>query len=98
MCIRDSMNIDRIVTMYRAAKQTGRLFLQDLYMAEITTAIGGNIPNPISFTDVKTFVTRGYKPEHFRYKLFQKYGPKRISKAQIIKTKFVMCVRPSMLI
>lgn len=38
--LQSSMNIDRIVTMYRAAKRTGRVFLEDAYMAEITTAAG----------------------------------------------------------
>ena len=44
--LQSSMNIDRIVTMYRAAKRSYRIFLQDLYMSEITSVIGGSIPNP----------------------------------------------------
>ena len=51
-----SMNIDRIVTFYRAAKRSGRVFLEELYMADITSAIGGNIPNP-AFSDVYAFIT-----------------------------------------
>ena len=38
-----SMNIDRIVTIYRAAKKNKRILLQELYMAEITKSIGGSI-------------------------------------------------------
>jgi ribonuclease J len=95
--LQSSMNIDRIVTMYRAAKRCKRIFLQDLYMAEITKSIGGSIPNPIGFSDVKTFITRPYNKEHFRYRLFDKYGSKKISKQQITKSKFVMCIRTSML-
>jgi ribonuclease J len=96
--LQSSMNIDRIVTMYRTSKKLNRLFLEELYMAEITSVIGGSIPNPLnpSFSDVKAFVTRGYSDTHPRYKLFQKYGRQRIGKAQIVKQRFMMCVRSSM--
>ena len=96
--LQSSMNIDRIVTMYRAAKRSDRIFLEDLYMSEITTAIGGSIPNPSvkGFDDVRCFLTTGYKMEHFRYQLFDKYQAKKISKTQISKSSFVMCIRSSM--
>lgn len=86
--LQSSMNIDRIVTMYRAARRCKRIFLQDLYMAEITNSVCGSIPNPIGFNDYK---------EHFRYRLFDKYGSKKISKQQITESNFVMCIRTSML-
>lgn len=88
--LQSSMNIDRIVTMYRAAKRSGRVFLQDLYMAEITSAIGGNIPNP-AFADVYTFITN---PN--RYRELCKFK-NRVGKDFISKSNFVMCVRTSML-
>jgi len=95
--LQSSMNIDRTVTMYRASKRSNRLFLQDLYMGEITNAIGGSIPNPMNFNDVKVFVTRPYAEEHFRYKLFNNYGNKKIGKSQIKNSHFTMCARTSML-
>jgi len=95
--LQSSTNIDRIVTMYRAAKRCGRIFLEDLYMAEITQSVGGSIPNPIGFDDVSAFITRPYDKDHFRYKLFAKYGNRKIGKAQIVRRRFVMCVRSSML-
>lgn len=96
--LQSSMNIDRIVTMYRASKKMKRLFLEELYMAEITSAIGKRIPNPLNpgFNDVKAFITHGYSDTHPRYILFQKYGKQRIGKAQIVKQRFMMCVRSSM--
>ena len=87
--LQSSSNIDRIVTMYRAAKRTGRIFLQELFMAELATAAGGSIPNP-AFDDVYAFITN---PK--RYDALTKY--RRIGKAGIIKSRFVMCVRSSML-
>ena len=59
-------------------------------MADITSAIGGSIPNP-SFNDVYTFITN---PS--RYEQLIKY-PHRIGKEGISKMSFVMCVRTSML-
>ena len=96
--LQSSMNIDRIVTMYRASKKMKRLFLEELYMAEITSAIGKRIPNPLDpgFNDVKAFITHGYSDTHPRYLLFQKYGKQRIGKSQIVKQRFMMCVRSSM--
>ena len=88
--LQSSMNIDRIVTMYRAAKRSGRVFLEDLYMADITSSIGGSIPSP-AFSDVYAFITSAK-----RYEGLKKYAH-RIGKDTIAKTPFVMCVRTSML-
>ena len=88
--LQSSMNIDRIVTMYRAAKRTSRIFLEELYMAEITSAIGRSIPNPY-FSDVYTFITN---PK--RYEMLSQYDHK-VGKDFISKSHFVMCVRNSML-
>ena len=89
-------NIDRIVTMFKAAKRCDRIFLQELYMAEITSAIGGNIPNPKSFSYVKVFITQPLDKENFKYKMFNEYRHKKIGKAGIKDTKFVMNIRSSM--
>lgn len=88
--LQSSTNIDRIVTMYRAAKRSGRVFLEELYMAEVTSAIGGSIPNP-AFSDVYTFITN-----NSRYEALKKYR-NRIGKERIAASRFVMCVRSSML-
>jgi len=95
--LQSSMNIDRIVSMYRAGKRTGRTMLQDLYLAEITNSIRKSIPNPTGFPDVKVFITTYNLLFYFKHKLFRKYEVNKISKAQISKTKFLMCVRVSML-
>ena len=87
--LQSSTNIDRIVTMYRAAKRSGRVFLQEVYMADVTSAIGGSIPNP-SFDDVYAFLTN---PK--RHDALVKY--RRMGKERMAKTPFVMCVRSSML-
>lgn len=75
--------------MYRAAKRSGRVFLQEVYMADVTSAIGGSIPNP-SFDDVYAFLTDPQKHD-----ALVKY--RRMGKERMAKTPFVMCVRSSML-
>jgi len=87
--LQSSTNIDRIVTMYRAAKRSGRVFLQELYMADVTSAIGGSVPNPL-FDDVYAFITN---PK--RHNGLVKH--RRMGKARMAKTPLVMCVRSSML-
>ena len=88
--LQSSMNIDRIVTMYRAAKRSNRIFLEEVYMADVTTAAGENIPNP-SFSDVYAFIT---SPSKFSLLTKHKH---RAGKSFITKRSFVMCVRNSML-
>lgn len=88
-------NIDRIVTMYRAAKRSDRIFIEDLFMAEIAGAAAPSIPNP-TFDDVRVFVDRYYDEGHPRYESFNKYGPKKIGRAEIASNRFVLCIRPSM--
>lgn len=88
--LQSSMNIDRIVTMYRAAKRSSRIFLEEVYMADIATAAGKNIPNP-NFNDVYAFITSPAK-----YSMITKYEHK-VGKSFILKSSFVMCVRNSMI-
>lgn len=88
--LQSSTNIDRIVTMYRAAKQSSRIFLEELFMADITSAAGKSIPNP-QFSDVYPFITTNRK-----FDGLSKYH-KRVGKEFIKDARFVMCVRTSFL-
>lgn len=95
--LQSSMNIDRIVTMYRAALRNNRIFLMDTYLAEITSAIRNHIPNPIDFEKVRVFLTYYLDDQSERFKLFSSYGNKTIKMDDVAKSNFVMCVRPSMM-
>ena len=88
-------NIDRIVTMYRSAKKSNRIFLEDVYMAGVAAAAGKTIPNPKDFDkSVRAFIANSRNEAH--YQLLCEYGDKKIGQAQISKEKFVMCIRSSM--
>lgn len=49
-------NLDRLVTLYRAAKRAGRLFVLDLYAAAITAATKRDTIPQASWSDVRVFV------------------------------------------
>lgn len=91
-----AMNIDRIVTIYRAALKSERLMLQDLYLAGITAAIGGHIPHPERDWRVRVFVSRSCRPEDPRKQLLDRFGDRKIGRKAITRERFVMCVRDSM--
>lgn len=81
-----AMNIDRVVTAKNIAKRTGRIFLEDIYTADITTSIG------MTTEDTRVFMTGGDK----QFEMLQKYSDVKIGKKEIAKNPFVMCVRSSM--
>ena len=87
-------NIDRLVTMFKAARHSSRVLIQDLYMAEVASAAGESIPNAQTFSGVRVFITNGWNGRHEL--LDSKYRKAKIGRAGIAKQKFVMCVRPSM--
>lgn len=87
-------NLDRLVTTFKAARRSDRILIQDLYMAEVASAAGKNIPNARTFSGVRVFITSGINGRHEL--LDSKYHKTKIGRSGIAKQKFVMCVRPSM--
>ena len=85
-----AMNIDRLVTMSNAAKQTDRVFLEDIYTAKIAKASGER--TLITDKNVKVFTTGGDK----QYQMLSEFDDIKIGKTAISKEKFLMCIRPSM--
>lgn len=96
------MNIDRLVTCYQIAYQTGRTFLVDPYAAELAKAVrkeaavqtnGCQAPVPGKDPGIRVFWTDGSMiPARLRG-----YGKAGISMRGIRKEeKFLMCVRPGM--
>jgi ribonuclease J len=50
-----AQNLDRLVTVYRAARRSGRQLVVDLYGATVATATRSTIPQP-GFDDVRVYV------------------------------------------
>ena len=56
--VSSAQNIDRVVTVYRAARRAGRILLVDLYTATVAQATGrATIPSP-GFPDLGVFIPR----------------------------------------
>jgi ribonuclease J len=58
-----AQNIDRVVTIYRAAKRTGRTLIVDAYSAEVLKATGyDSIPKPVrGWRDVAVFIPQAQR-------------------------------------
>ena len=81
-----AMNIDRVITAKNIAKRTNRVFLEDIYTADITSSLNMTTEN------TRVFMTGGDK----QYEKLQKYSDIKIGKNEIAKTPFLMCIRSSM--
>lgn len=88
-----AMNIDRLKTAYNIAQRTGRLFLEDIYTASILTAVGKNVPAPVTTRGVKVFMVGG-RDSHDALAPFTGHT---IGRNSIAKSEFLMCIRPSMI-
>jgi ribonuclease J len=94
-------NIDRLVTIYKACRQTGKNFIVDLYTASILKAINNpHLPQP-GFKGFHVFVPKFQRILVKKQKLFD--IPKTVSFSRIYKDKLleiasssVMLFRPSM--
>lgn len=89
-----AMNIDRLITMGNVSKRTDRMLLEDIYTAQIASVIKGGVPRPDKDNKVRVFTTDG-NPE--RYSQLNSFGGAKIGKHAIVKEKYIMCVRPSMI-
>lgn len=73
-------NIDRLVTMFRAAKRTGRELVLDLYGATIAAATGlASIPQA-SWNGVRVFLPRGQKSRVIKAGAFGRTNAVRASR------------------
>lgn len=96
-----AQNIDRVVSIYRACKQTGRTLLLDLYAMEVLRATGNpNVP-AAGWPNLAVYVPE-YQRRHIarteRFDLVDRYKPGRIYREAISKFmgRAVMLFRPAM--
>ena len=82
------------MSVYRAAKRSGRILYEDDYTALIASAAGGSIPRPDVFPDVYAFTPRPLRDK--RKDMFFEFENKRGLRAIAHSGKFVMIVRSSM--
>ena len=94
-------NIDRLVTIYRACRHSGKQFITDMYTACVLKSIGNKrLPQP-GWTGFRVYLPWLQKQTIIRKELFalaKSFAPWRIYPEQIKKeaNKSVMLFRPSM--
>ena len=94
--LQSGTNLDRLVSIYRASKRSGRLLYMDNYTALIAGAAGGSIPRPDVFEDIIAFTPRpvfGRRRDMF----FEIENKRRLKGIAGGTRRFTMLVRPSML-
>jgi ribonuclease J len=96
-----AQNIDRLVTMFRAAKRSGRELVLDLYGATMAAATGlATIPHA-SWNGVRVFLPRGQKARVIKAEAFERTNAVRASRiyAEELRaraSKLLMLFRGSM--
>jgi ribonuclease J len=97
-----AQNIDRMVSIYRACKRTGRTLVLDLYAAEVLAATGNpNIPQA-GWANVAIYVPE-YQRRHVkrteRFYLTERYRTHRIFREALapMAARAVMLFRPAMM-
>lgn len=94
-------NIDRTVTLYRAAKRTGRTLVIDLYTAEVLDRISQRtrLPRP-GFPNLKVVVTRGLRGYYRRIgrdDFVARMAPHGLSARRLAQCRHVIMVRRGLL-
>jgi len=97
-----AQNIDRIISIYKACKRSGKILVVDVYLAMILKTLSefANIPYPSKhFKNIKVFYSY-YSSLKLRKneKLLYQFAHYKITKEKLSeqKDKIVMIVRPSM--
>jgi ribonuclease J len=94
-------NIDRLVTIYKACRKTGRQFVIDMYTAEILRVTGNPKLPQAAWRGIKVFLPTSQRNQikrHGAYKITKPYEASRIYPEQLAgeASRSVMLFRPSM--
>jgi len=93
-------NIDRLVQIYKACLKMGKIFVPDVYVANVLREIheiNKNIPSAASHRDIRVWFTPKEMPEHRCF--FYRMNPFKIKSSEIRQSpeKYVVIIRPSLL-
>jgi ribonuclease J len=94
-----AMDVDRIVTLYKAAQKAGRIFVVDAYTAFVLYLIGrqARVPRPCRDMGIRVFFNHLFERRNLET-IREKFQDDRIDLAEILAepTKYLMVFRPSM--
>lgn len=105
LCLLSSQNIDRLVSFFKAALKTGKLFVIDVYTANVLDSLKNlaNIPHPSKgFSNIRVVFTKWICDrlvKEGKYELMRKFKDYKITKKEISgnPSNYVMVVKTSML-
>lgn len=93
------IDVDRLVTYYRACQRTGRIFVADAYAAFVMHLVASeaSIPRPISDAGVRVYFNRAFENRQLT-SVRERFEPDRVQLDQVLAepTKYLMVFRPSM--
>jgi len=93
------VDVDRLVTYYRACQRTGRIFVADAYAAFVMHLVASeaSIPRPTSEAGVRVYFNQAFENRSLS-KIREQFEPDRIQLSQVLAepTKYLMVFRPSM--
>jgi ribonuclease J len=98
-----AQNIDRMVSIYRACKRTGRTLVLDLYAVEMLAATGNPLIPQAGWPNVAVYVPEYHQRRHIkgtgRFDLVEQYKPHRIyrEKFAALAPRAVILFRPAMI-
>lgn len=94
--LQSSTNIDRIVSFFKAARDTQKNFIEDIFTVNLTTSLKG-IPNPKDFKSVYAWNPIAYRKKTRAFK--EKYITpfKRYTDSHAVHKDFCMMVKSSMM-
>lgn len=97
--LQSTTNIDRLVSMYHGAKESGRLFVMDIFAANIIDAVGGSVANILRDTRIiypKRLTSRMF--ERGENKSMYKFAQQKITIHELNQmNNYCMLIRSSML-
>lgn len=92
-------DVDRLVTLYRSARRTGRTFVADAYAAFVLHLVAGeaNIPRPTRDKGIRVFFNAAFRKKKID-RLNQLFEPDRIDLDEVLAApgRHLMAFRPSM--
>ncbi len=94
--LQSSLNVDRLVSFYRASKQAGKPFIMGMTAADVCAGLP-NIPNPLRYADCYTYLSTSVM-EGTHKAIKEKYKDKLLGRSEIAKKgQFVMLINAYML-
>jgi ribonuclease J len=92
-----ALDVDRIVTLYKAAQRAGKVFVVDVYTAFVLHLVQGKLPRPSREAGVRVFFNELFERRNLT-NIREKFLADRIELSEVLAepTKHVMVFRPTM--